>query len=440
MAHLTHLTGFADFFHEAFHLIFDYELRQQISVPLERYFDSLRPPETRGRRRGAYNSLGLAELQNVSHIVWRAAHSPDPLSLGQLIMQLHSEVFVHLLMMMFIHDGDPVLALRNHAMGSSTNPRSVADTRDDARDTFIVQFAPVLIAALAVKTAHKHAPQPGQTHWWRAELNERHWPALGEARTLLASLITDFQPWLADAGWLLETGDAARHRKLLDHVIEKILVSYLDVHQHLTRLWEEAQKVYCCFVKYVVQEYEGNKGPDPVDKDDPFPTRVETETFNQMTIALDRQICTTLGNLPQPRFEPVEGAAAITKMFEDGRSVDAALLAARCLHAHIEGSVGDTGADLSRALRRSLSLKGGIDWKGLEKPPAVLLMDRTATALFCCVPGERRRRTGWRIALFKTFWDIASRNRARRLRALFNQAAEASASRRGKRRVAARKK
>lgn len=414
VAHLTHLSGFADFFHEAFHLIFDHTLRADISDPIFRAIQALKEPDS------------TSEVQLESHLAWRVANNPeDPIGMGQQLVQRHSEVFVHLLMMMFIHDGDHVLALRNHAVGYSTNPRSVAEDRKDARDTFIVQFAPVLIAAMVVQVAHRQAAQPPATQqWWEADLNASHWPALDEARPILGDLLAGLFPWLADAEWLFEASNAAAHPQLLDQTVEKILTIYLDVHNKLTDLWTKTQAVYASFVKYVVVEFTDGKGSAPVDENALFPDHDQIVIFKQMTHAVDQQIKRTIAGL-EPVFEPVEGAAVISQMFDKGLSVDAALLASRCLHAHIRDFIGPPGAGLCRALRRTLALQGRIDWNGMRNP-SVLLMDRTATNLFCCVPGERRRRTGWRIALFKTFWDIASRNRARRLRALFTQATQAT--------------
>jgi hypothetical protein len=43
------------------------------------------------------------------------------------------------------------------------------------------------------------------------------------------------------------------------------------------------------------------------------------------------------------------------------------------------------------------------------------LIDRGAPAMFCCVPSTRRGRLRKQIAILKTFWDISSALRARRL-------------------------
>jgi hypothetical protein len=43
-------------------------------------------------------------------------------------------------------------------------------------------------------------------------------------------------------------------------------------------------------------------------------------------------------------------------------------------------------------------------------------VDRGAAALFCPVPGKRRERLRKQIVILKTFWDISSTLRGRRLK------------------------
>lgn len=444
VAHLTHLTGFAEFFHEAFHLVFDHRLRGVIAGDIK-FNDTIewsRNDEddeatataqagagTVRRPAAASSRLVLQdEHKLLSHIAWRVATSESPSDMRDYIVRCHSEVFVHLMMMMFIHDGDWQLALRNHAMGYSTNPRNVGPNRKQARTIFVVQFAPILIATMLVRVAQAAARKNGG-EWWQCELDKKDWPTLEDARAHLHAELQDLMPWLADADWLFYMQDAERHPRYLNKTLDQVLSIYLDMHDHLFPLWDQAQEVYSNFVKYVTLESLGKKPGTPASL--PPPTAAEVERFRCMSKALDEQIARTLGHASTPRYEPVVGALATQEMWEAGLSMDAALVASRCLKAHIRSSIGKADRPgqkrpMCRALRRSVEEKGHIDWKGI-KDPTILMMDRTATALFCCVPGERRRRTGWRIALYKTFWDIASRNRARRLRSLFRQATPGSA-------------
>lgn len=399
VSHLTHLTGFSDFFHETFHLVFDETLSASIHGSIKKLFSG---PIIE------HHHLGLPDSRELL---------PDRID---ATYERVTETFVHLCCSLFIYD-DWKLALKSHAASYSTNVRSATSNVDEkgvlnhnALVRFATHFAPAFIAALVVQKAKASA----NALWWTAKLGAEDWYTLDEAEVFFEEALEVVRPWLADYDWIFRKNQP-EHDACKKWFISSLQRGYLDTHAHLAELWYGARKTYRAFVHYVANERLGN----PVQAPNSPPERLSAECVQEFQLAvneIDRQLVSGIDR-EAATYKPVIGA----KIDSQGACHDAALLACRCLRYHWRYLLEEQEGDGVRFLRRSIAKKGNVAWPApddIENKPARMLMDRTSATFFCCSASDRRHRTGIRIVMFKTFWDIASRNRGRRLRTLMKQA------------------
>jgi len=389
VSHLTHLTGFADFFHESFHLSFKEKLKEQVGKVIEN------------------------DLKNPVFKTQQAWRTSDPDHLRATLLKLHSEVFVHLSMILFVYDGDWKLALRSHAAAYSSNSRSAAPDARIALFSFPAQFSPILIAAMLVKRS-KDKVSKSPTVWWAQNLD---CPTLEESKAFFVEGAEILRPWLADFEWMR----TAKLRECLpdDWMIGALQRHYLDVHDQLETMWNFATRTYWAFVRYVVLEKEG-KPPKNPNSPPPLVDALMVKKFKKLIAQFDGVLKSSI-DTQNGIFTAPLGCLDEVGLFQNGYCHDAALIACRTLRFHLASALDESAeSGKSRFLHRQPD-NGKIDWDTMGSP-ASMLIDRTSTAFFCCRASHRRMRTGARVVIFKTFWDIASRNRGRRLRSLMTQA------------------
>ncbi|QIF01931.1 hypothetical protein [Roseimicrobium sp. ORNL1] len=417
MAHLTHVPGYADFFHEGFHLIYNDMVRQQIrdTIALQ-VKDGLRP---------ALNEESFSDLDT----------------------QL-SEIFVHLMMHLFVFDGDWRLALRQHAISFSTSMASAFNNPADVRTSFLNNFGPISVASLVTNAASTRA-KPG--HIGMQSLGDHDWPVLSSAHGFFENVIDILRPVLTDHVWIFDSVDAPENGPAMkgsDRVIRGFMKRYADNLGFLQILWERAIFVYQMFVARVLQEtgdhkhlgvkpppdhagaYDGLTYPPSCKRPCRDLKAADFKAFREIQRQLDAAIGATR-NHGQPGYAPLIAATVLQGKAEKGYCLDATLVACRVLHrcmVDMEALLELKKKRIVRFLPRDGSTGAIALSPHVSYSP--MMLDRTATQLFSCSPNARRIRTGLQIATLKTFWDMASRNRARRLISLLDKAGKARAAQR----------
>jgi hypothetical protein len=390
VAHLTQLTGYSDLFHELAHVIFDHALSGDVKKHIRQNFSD---PIVQRR-----------------HML-QAANPEEMRAQVEATFERTTEVFVQLFLMVFVFDGEWKLALQSYAASYSTNIRSAApNSKHEALLRFALHFAPCLVAAMLVN----HAQQTSLSnpdHWWKADMGPRNSPTLDEAKSFFQSALETLKPWLADYHWILPDTDT--HEWLW----ARLQRAYLNVHDYLAALWFKLRDIHWAYVAYVVTAHSGSSTTSSSKPAQP------ARSADPATIAKFRAIATELdqdlSKITDDSLSHFVPSCGITDM-HNGRCIDAALLACRTLLAYwklvLKEEVG-----CHHVLHRSFS-QGSVEWPSSPgSKPASILLDRTGVAFFCCDYQRRRHLTGVRISLFKTFWNIASRNRGRRLRTLMDQ-------------------
>ncbi len=399
VAHLTSLSGFADFFHESFHLAADRIVKGNL---ISRLNTQLAKPILS-------NGLGESGVES----------SLEPLK--QLVMVRHEELFVQLCMILYVYHGDWELALKCHAMDYSSSVRSAHHSPEDARDEFALQFSPILLACLVVQTA-KTEGNIRNRPWQTVDLTPEHWPTLEQMAGFVEQCMNLIRPYLADYAWMMAADPSMR---AMNSVKRAFQLAYLGVHPNLEALWMPAALMFSRYMSYVVEKVEtssASMAESAALASDDFAEDETIRKFESVCKVVDNRIDSGLGKAAYtPPLGIFFSEEPLCKM-PDGSAIDAALLACRTLLMHITRTYPTAAeeSDTTIFLRRSPT-DGRIDWDG-GLVPGDILLDRTATAAFSCTSEYRRRRTGMRIMMFKTFWDIASRNRGRRLRSLMSQA------------------
>jgi hypothetical protein len=396
IAHLTHVPGYADFFHEGFHLIYDDCVKKDLV-----------------RRIGDEKKEGRRPLHG------------QPTEVAE---KRFSEYFVHLLMQLFVFDGDWRLALRQHAITFSTSMSSAFPNPRGVRRSFLENFGPIFVACLVTDVAKTKAEKQGNAHFHSQTLDPEVWKDLSEASVFFEEALTAIMPCLADKGWIFDEKDIdpLGNGRLVPGrtlVLQGLMRHYAEYFDFLTILWSKASKIHAMFVARILYDMGDNPHPQKKIPSMQNPCDVEPKhyaAFDTLRKRLDGIIENTQVE-GEPGYAPVIAARIVP-----GYCVDATLLACRTLYhcmKEMEDLLDGDETDRVRFLPRNAA-DGHIALNPAHRYSR-MLMDRTATHLFSCVPEARRRRTGLQIATLKTFWDIASRNRARRLISLLEKAGRA---------------
>jgi len=401
VSHLTQLNGFTDFFHESFHLVFD----ELVSFDVDKAI----------KKQCSDPIIEIQKYEGNHELEHLEAHPES-------IFERVTELYVHLSMMMFVYDGDWELALKAHAANYSTNLRSAtSNVNQEGLIRFSTQFAPVMIAALVVEKARNTKPDL----WWNGDIGPKVLPTLSESERFFKKALKVLKPWLADYAWLFEEAGDESLVEREKWVIATFQRAYLGTYDHLNLLWFRAKRVYWAYLYYTVTEFTAEAPKNP--KNPPLMVDTATvEEFQTMCEILDTRLTNTLkdGNC----YTPLSGAQTgrNIELNPEGKSFDAALVACRSLLFYWRFILDSDGTEKDTEVYRFLNRSGENGNISLDevdgKIPARRLLDRTSTAYFCCTSEDRSRRSGVRIALFKTFWDISSRNRGRRFRTLLKQA------------------
>jgi hypothetical protein len=399
IAHLTHVPGYADFFHEGFHLIYDDRLQATISEAIAtEVSDGKRPPEKK------------SDLE-----------------------KRFSELFVHLQMHLFVFDGDWKQAVRQHAVKFSASMSSAFTNPRGLRRSFLDNFGPISVACLVVDAARKKAERPGEDGILHSQdLAHEDWPTLSAAETFFNELLDHIQPVLADTEWIYDTPDKDEYHRDRAAVAGRELVlrgfmrHYAECVNHLGTLWAQAIHVHAVFVARVLEEEKGSRKAEeelPNCGNHPRGEKPNYAAFRKLQKRIDASI-DAMHSDDQPHYAPLIAVNVIPEKSDQGYCMDATLVACRLLYRYCTTEMDElleTSDDsVTRFVRRNAAT-GRVDLDR-RKRYSTLLLDRTATQLFSCVPEARRKRTGRQIATLKSFWDMASRNRSRRLLSLLTKA------------------
>lgn len=454
--HLTLIPGFCDFYHEAFHLLFG---------------ELLDPgPERENADLSLQPGLISPRLNKVDE-----ASSPHP---------LEEEIFVQMLMLLMIFDGDGALLLRDHAWSYSSSAESAlnshapenetastaphADPREAAKKAALkklaLNFFPPAIAVMVARHALQHtvsgpdsqAPPIGDA--CRATRAQVDTPLTGlnfkDAAESFVQLLEQHRDLLADLDWLHPPSSSTAPCPLRGWFGEW----YARVQKHLERLWNAARTVYAAHVRRVVAEH----SDDPAHAQDlsshtydqicsnytqpeeflPRPTAVQ---YKELLTKLDKAISDAWGDEDiGPRglgYAPIFGMHLAEGSHKQGDCLDANIMIRRSLQRYLE-IFRKQEADTLYTLPREFHV---ITQDDMERDPsaetglvkfaprtgrkyAEILIDQASAVQFSCIPAARRRHLGCQIGILKTAWDIASRNRARRFVTLLRQVEAPSSS------------
>ncbi len=461
--HLRSVLVYADFYHESFHLIFD-ELAA--SSP----------------------GIGLALPQDLGHLMthsWRDGHDGG----GTDVATACREVFVHMMMLLFVFDGDRGLLLRDHFEGLS-NSTAMADLPNDAATTPPGSGGdlPRMERAARFATQAFHAIAP--VLWLEAVLGEAWGKGAGAVSLcplqkppdvpsfLTVSTFAD-RAWarvlelrdaFPDFGWIFDgpMGGGAGGEVCCSQAVSafkrQVGMLHAGTVKHFEGMWFAARAIFAHHAARLVAESVGTHGAAEQSAHSAGPAHVLSDRYVTFDAAPDTILAEDDARRYQelqhevdaciaegwagpdtgarfsalPRILRNAGEGSGHRLMPDGDAFDANLIVRRSLYHFLRlhrirhGRAG--GAKVTALARVGLGRidrteqepgPGRIDWKVLEsKPHAPFLIDRTAINHFCCVPALRRDRTGREIAVLKTMWGIASRNRARRLRWLVDKIQE----------------
>ena len=423
--HLRSVLVYADFYHESFHLIFE-ELAAR-----ENY---------RGLPSFSEELLELI-LQSSPEGEVHSGDSPD----SALACR---ETFVHMLMLLFVFDGDRTLLIQDHLQALSQSagmPDHAADQEhidpDDVRRSRTRNFAELAFHAIApivwlesvlgdqwrseepsastLCTMQK--PEASATFATVAEFSEQVWRRI-EANK---GVFPDFEWVMGRPG----TNDRARAENDLMREVGSL---YAHTFRFLPEMWFAARAIFAHHATRIASEFLPSDDPTIAEEvlktpEDRFWTFTDADPsqileprlaakYQRAQREVDRKIQESWHGLGwKSAFSPVSGVIKTPDLsVSPGNAVDANLIIRRSLYHYLRSYRSGDEAGRQNSLPRSDD--GTILFgKFQAEPYADFLIDRTAVNHFSCVPSARRRRTGHDIGVQKTLWGIASRNRARRL-------------------------
>lgn len=446
--HLRSILVYADFFHESFHLIFE----EMTSI------------ELRGSR--------LAAPEDIFGITRQSRTEGQPEADPDIAVAVR-EIFVHMMMLLFIFDGDRELLLRDHLEGLSNSdalgdPSVLRDLNRAApaegvresdesekerrcREERTRRFARLVFDALAPVLWLESVL--GKT--WQSEFTAVDLCRLqGSPELGIASTIANFtrESWrrvesnrgaFADFDWIFPPNDPGKAQEARSIFEGEMGWLYTHTVESMAGMWESARAVFAHHVTRLVAESfgpdqgqivanEGEKKPEERVRKFLRKTNATiladqvAERYKELQSDVDKNILDGwAGEDPAEAYSSMANRRNGRVLIFEGEAIDANLIVRRSLYHYL--NLYRKKTTVERTLPRTT--EGRIDRDCLRiRAHEIFLLDRTAVNHFCCVPAERRKRTGRDIAVLKTMWAIAGRNRARRLAWLVQQTRKDPAS------------
>jgi hypothetical protein len=278
-----------------------------------------------------------------------------------------SEVFANLLTHIFVFGPDKANFLRHHLCSYSKSIQSVG--RDDCGT--MIGFGELIVRLFLVADAvPNNSPYPEQ---WDIKWKREGVP-IGDVFEDFKKTIKNYGPFFSDY-YRLWTG--ANKEIMQDYCWRQFNSIYPQMAKFMPYIWSEAIKIYKNFMEKAFE-----KG----------------DSSNESHYSIIEGYMEGLS----------EGKPMIWGLY--GIDWDPLFLICRVLHNYLKklSGVKDKELHLCRAFPdRKISYKKG-KWFEFQ-------IDRGAAAMFCPVPSGRRDRLKKQIAILKTFWDISSNVRKRRL-------------------------
>lgn len=280
-----------------------------------------------------------------------------------------SEVFVNLMTHIFIFGHDKKTFLRHHLCSYSKSIQSGG--RDDC-GTMVV-FTELLIRLFwSADSVPDSSSYPEQ--WdvkWRRENNQ-----INDALNEFKQMVNAYGSYFSDYTrlWTGKHGDSMQ-----EYCWKQFIAIYPKMMIFMPSIWSETIKIYNDFMK------DAFKGSDCYAK-------------YSSVIANDIK-------------ELSNGRPMIRSLY--GEELDSLLLICSILHHYLK-KLDDTNDCEIHLCREPVTNE--VIYPKREKPWFEFQIDRGLPAMFCAVPQARRRRLRSQIAILKTFWDISSNLRMRRLR------------------------
>lgn len=358
VAHVLHVANYGNHLHEAFHLIFD---------------------EICGHRKSN---------------LWRESITHE------VLHHRLSEIFALFLSQLFLCGRD-VDAFRLRSMVSYA--QSVTSVGCDDRDT-VIRLAEFLIRLFLATDMVR--PIEGNPMDWPLEYPEKMRPNRDEALAAFRQMFRQLSPLLSE--------DNSFHGDLApDRVAAYVEAQFRDILDAtaglLPEIWREGVGIYRRFLAAAV--------PGPAGDSDPSRSPPESEKdLAPEQVVLAHALSSDLSSAVQCALD--EGRAVARSLCPDryrsgeDDAMDPTLLVCEMLRVYMESVKSVPGKDVHLHRDRNtgdISFEGKHNWHEF-------LIDKGAVSRFCPVPSVRRRRLRAQIAILKTFWDISSSLRARRLK------------------------
>lgn len=353
--HVLHVCSYADYLHEAFHLVFE---------------------RARDREKEFSQALALAD-------------EPTRYRL--------EEVFAQMLSAMFIFPNDCETFFRHTVLSYS---RDVASTGTNDEET-VRRFAEVLVRLFLVVY-----PMQQLTADARYRGDPRRWPERFPAVALDLSRTQErFVKFVEEAGpffseyqrlWQGKAGE-----QVWDSTCAHFRAVFARITPYLPAIWKQTVSVFRLAARHTFPER--NKPGDLADAD----RRIRADV--RAALAEGRPL--VWSQYRGPGAVRVRSGQRKTVLNYEGDGLDPLPFVCRILHEYI-WNIGTAKDHRVHLLRTSDSADVKYEGNG---PWWEFQADKGAAALFCCVPAARQTRLLKQIAMLKSFWDVASELRARRL-------------------------
>lgn len=358
VAHVLHVASYSEYLHETFHLIF-HELRRQKTL------------------KGGW---------------------PLPASLRDTVMDERlNEVFVIFLSQIFLFGRD-VETFRRHSL--ITYAQSVASMGAGDRD-IAMRSVEFLIRLFLGTHMAESMPEHDPLVLWPAEYPRNHRDRPEVALQSFRRMVNEHAWLLPDYERLWQGPNASAVRRFCDAQFRDI---YGMARGFLPKLWQEALRLHRCYSRTAFLSETASAAQESASSS-PTPAQVA-----EYEAKLDH-----LNNVVQ---EAMREGRAVLRMacpaeYQTGedQALDPMSLICAMLRAYIGEIANATGKDIHLPrdpTSRDICFGQNRNWHEF-------LIDRGSPAMFCPVPTARRARLRRHIAIVKTFWDISSGLRARRL-------------------------
>jgi len=414
--HLRSTLVYADFFHESFHLIFE-ELASRDSS---------------------------TDMPNLGENIYQLVYQPEARNNAQEaedIVLASREMFVHMMMLLFIFDGDRELLIRDHlqAVSQSTTKASKFKKGGEARwEESAERLAELVFHAIGPITWLEHTLG---TNWKKThgatELCMAQRPRGTSQHPTVSSFVEKvwntlnlYQHAFPDFTHILGRKNTKKRTAAKRAFLRRVGVLYSLTFPYLSDLWMAARAIFGHHVTRITAErspdteYVSERSRTPASRMlrlegfDPQSVLLPAlaSSYRELQRAVDKKI-----DLQWGEDRSTGAYSPIPACFDGhgidlpvGEAIDANLIVRRSLYRYLKIHRSGDPKRRNNALPRAEN--GAVDCDALAKDPyAPFLVDRTSVNHFSCVPSERRKRLGQDIAALKTMWGVASRNRARRL-------------------------